>query len=207
MASSREELIKEYRVNEILDAARRVIGRHGFEGTTIDRVAEEARIAKGTIYLYFPKGKVDLLHAAVFEGLREIMAETHKLDRPQDPPLERIRNFILGQFQIHRSHRDFLKAFFLDSHFVTFAPGDERGEELRTMFSEHLNYSASILEAAMNSGTIRRMDPKFAAFMLSEMMTACLRRRLIGLTDTPVEDDAEALLELFLKGVQAAPCG
>ncbi|HEY6419407.1 MAG TPA: TetR family transcriptional regulator [Candidatus Binataceae bacterium] len=207
MASSREELIKEYRVNEILEAARRVIGRHGFEGTTIDRVAEEARIAKGTIYLYFPKGKVDLLHAAVFEGLRAIMAETHKLDRPQDPPLERVRHFVLGQFRILSSHQDFLKAFELDKSFVTFAPGDALGEKLRSLLSEYLDYAASILEAAARGGAIRPVDPKFAAFILSEMTTACLRRRLIGLADTPVEDDAEALLDLFLRGVQAAPCG
>ncbi|MGH7864881.1 MAG: helix-turn-helix domain-containing protein, partial [Candidatus Binataceae bacterium] len=62
MATSREELIKEYRVAEILDATRRVIGRYGFQGATIDRVAEEAKVAKGTIYLYF-ETKDSLLHA------------------------------------------------------------------------------------------------------------------------------------------------
>ena len=46
---TKEAVLKEYRVRELMEAARRVIGRYGFEGTTIDRVAEEAHVAKGTI--------------------------------------------------------------------------------------------------------------------------------------------------------------
>src|SRR5580658_10668351 len=114
MASSREELIKEYRVNEILDAARRVIGRHGFEGTTIDRVAEEARIAKGTIYLYFPN-KDALLHSAVVEGLRDLTRELTNTDDPTRPPIERLASLIRNMFKTQRSHEDFFKALILDS--------------------------------------------------------------------------------------------
>ena len=119
---TKEAVLKEYRIRELMEAARRVIGRHGFEGTTIDRVAEEAHVAKGTIYLYF-SNKEDLLHAAVFEGLRSMIDETRRSDRTDLPPLERLRAFVKGQFEIQSSNQDFLKAFFLESKFVTFEPG------------------------------------------------------------------------------------
>ncbi len=202
--ATREEVIKEYRVREILEAAHRVIGRYGFEGTTIDRVAEEAKVAKGTIYLYFDN-KDDLLHAAVLEGLRALAAESYQGDRPDLPPLERISNFVRYQFRLQTSHQDFLKAFILESSFVTFEPGDERGEELRRLYAEYLDFVASMLRSAVEAGAIRRVDPQLAAFLLTEMITGCLRRRLMNLSSTPIEDDAEAVLELFLKGVQAAP--
>jgi AcrR family transcriptional regulator len=48
---TKEDLLKEYRVREILEAARCVMARYGMQGTTVDRVAEEAKVAKGTIYL------------------------------------------------------------------------------------------------------------------------------------------------------------
>ncbi len=201
--ATREEVIKEYRVREILEAAHRVIGRYGFEGTTIDRVAEEAKVAKGTIYLYF-NNKDDLLHAAVLEGLRAIIAESYQGDRPGSPPLERIGNFVRHQFGIQSTNQDFLKAFFLESSFVTFEPGDERGEELRRLYAEYLDFVASMLRAAIETGAIRPVDPHLVAFMLSEMITGCLRRRLMNLASGPVENDAETVLELFLKGVQAA---
>src|SRR5258708_20718411 len=105
---TKEEVIKEYRLREILAAARRVMGRYAMAGTTIDRVAEEAGVAKGTIYLYF-SSKDDLVHAAVLEGLREIMQETIRSDDPSKPPIERIRDLILSQYRIEASNQEFLK--------------------------------------------------------------------------------------------------
>jgi AcrR family transcriptional regulator len=199
---TKEEVLKEFRAREILEAARRVVGRFGFEGTTIDRVAEEAKVAKGTIYLYF-RNKDVLLHAAILEGLRAMIAETEAGDLPDAPPLKRIEALVHSQFRIQASNQDFLKAFFLESSFVNFEPGDARGEELRAVYIDHLNYLASILKAAIDAGALRPIDPQFAAFMLTEIMTGCLRRRLIGLTSTPVEEDADEVLELFLRGVIA----
>lgn len=203
--TTKEAILKAYRVRELMEAARRVIGRYGFEGTTIDRVAEEAHVAKGTIYLYF-SNKEDLLHAAVFEGLRAMIEETRRADQPDLPPLERLRAFVKTQFKIQSTNQDFLKAFFLESKFVTFEPGDERGEALRGLYADHLGYIASILKSAIDIGVFRKIDPEFAAFALTEMMTGCLRRRLLGLVDTPSEEDANAVLDLFLRGTVAQPC-
>jgi AcrR family transcriptional regulator len=199
---TKEEVLKEFRAREILEGARRVIGRFGFEGTTIDRVAEEAKVAKGTIYLYF-RNKDVLLHAAILEGLRTMIAETQAGDLADGPPLERIKVLVHHQFRIQASYQDFLKAFFLESSFVNFEPGDARGEELRAVYIDYLNFVATIVKSAMDAGALRRIDPHFAAFVLTEIMTGCLRRRLIGLATTPLEDDADEVLELFLRGVIA----
>ena len=58
------------------------------------------------------------------------------------------------------------------------------------------------MRCAADKGAIRAIDPQLAAFMLSEMMNGCLRRRLVGLADTPPEADAEAVIDLFLHGVR-----
>jgi len=199
---TKEAVLKEYRVRELMDAARRVIGRHGFEGTTIDRVAEEAHVAKGTIYLYF-SNKEDLLHAAVFQGLRGLIEETRRADREDLPPLERLRAMVRTQFRIQNSNQDFLKAFFLESKFVAFEPGDERGEALRSLYTDFLDYLVSILQSAIDAGAFRRIDPQLAAFVLSEMISGCMRRRLLGLVDTAAEEDADSILDLFLRGTVA----
>ena len=55
---------KQQRQAEILAAAFEVFAAHGFEATRIDEVAQRARIAKGTIYLYF-RDKEHLFRAMV----------------------------------------------------------------------------------------------------------------------------------------------
>ncbi len=203
--TTREEVIKEFRVREILEAARKVMAGFGMKGTTIDRVAEEAKVAKGTIYLYFPKGKDDLVHAAVVEGLRAMVAETVSADDPSKPPVERIRSLILNQYRIQASNQDFLKTLIIGNS-LDIELESAQGHEFMRVYSDFLDFGAGVLQSAIDCGAIRMLDPKFAAFMLSEMITGSLRRRLLKLTTSPIESDAEAVAELFLSGIQKTPC-
>src|SRR5258705_5079565 len=50
---SKEEVVQEYRIQSIQEATMRVIARKGMAAATMQEIAEEAGVAKGTIYLYF----------------------------------------------------------------------------------------------------------------------------------------------------------
>lgn len=197
---TKEEVIKEFRVREILEAARRVMARYGMQGTTVDRVAEEAKVAKGTIYLYF-LSKDELVHAAVLEGLREMSAETVRSDDPSKPPLDRIRNLILAQYRIQASNQDFLKTLIIGNS-LDIELESQAGRDFMRVYAGHLDFVSSVLQNAIDRGAIRPVDSQFAAFMLGEMITGSLRRRLLKLATTPIEADADAVVELFLRGLQ-----
>lgn len=73
--AERKEREKEQRRNLILDAAERVFFSRGMEFSTMDEVAEEAELSKGTLYLYF-RSKEDIRFAIFQRGaaiLKEIM--------------------------------------------------------------------------------------------------------------------------------------
>ncbi|WP_333649983.1 TetR/AcrR family transcriptional regulator [Candidatus Binatus sp.] len=201
---TKEEVIKEYRVREILEAARRVMARYGMQGTTVDRVAEEAKVAKGTIYLYFDT-KDELVNAAVIEGLREMTAEVLASDDSSMPPLDRIRKLILAHFRMLASNQDFLKTLIIGNS-LDIELESQPGREFMRVYAAHVDFVASVLQDAIDHGAIRRIDPQFAAFMLGEMLTGSLRRRLLKLASSPLESDAEAVVELFLKGIATIPC-
>ena len=197
---TKEEVIKEFRVREILEAARRVMARYGMQGTTVDRVAEEAKVAKGTIYLYF-QSKDELVHAAVLEGLREMVAETVRSDDPSMQPLDRIRNLILAQYRIQASNQDFLKTLIIGNS-LDIEVESQAGRDFMRVYAGYLDFVASVLQDAIDRGAIRPIDSQFAGFMLGELITGSLRRRLLKLASTPLEADADAVVELFLRGIQ-----
>ena len=197
---TKEEVIKEFRVREILEAARRVMARYGMQGTTVDRVAEEAKVAKGTIYLYF-QSKDELVHAAVLEGLREMVAETVRSDDSSMPPLDRIRNLILAQYRIQASNQDFLKTLIIGNS-LDIEGESQAGRDFMRVYAGYLDFVASVLQDAIDRGAIRPIDSQFAGFMLGELITGSLRRRLLKLASTPLEADADAVVELFLRGIQ-----
>jgi len=83
----RKEREREQRRFDILESARVAFGKHGLEHTSMDRIAQEAELAKGTLYLYF-KNRDELLMALLVHDfgllIDEIEATVAKRTTPQE---------------------------------------------------------------------------------------------------------------------------
>src|SRR5262249_37656789 len=84
--SPRGRSAKEGKRTAILDAALRLFGRYGYRRTSIDDIANEAEIPKGTVYLGF-KGRGEIFRA-VCEGLSAGVRDKAERARPLDDPLQ-----------------------------------------------------------------------------------------------------------------------
>ena len=51
---SKADVLRDFRTDQILDAATLVFGRLGYANASIERIAEEAGVARSTVYVYFP---------------------------------------------------------------------------------------------------------------------------------------------------------
>ena len=67
----RREREKEHRRRTILKAAKKLIGRYGVDGMSMNQLAESTELNKATLYLYF-SNKDDLIDAIVFEALTQL---------------------------------------------------------------------------------------------------------------------------------------
>ena len=72
--AERKEREKLQRRFDIIDAAEKIFFTKGFESATMDDVAMEAELSKGTLYLYF-KSKEDLQFAIFMRGLDILMSK------------------------------------------------------------------------------------------------------------------------------------
>ena len=72
---TKKEVVSEFRRAGILKAARKVFARHGYDGATMDDVAEACSIAKGTLYLYF-KSKRQIYLGVLKEDLHSLREAT-----------------------------------------------------------------------------------------------------------------------------------
>src|SRR6266446_3082152 len=68
VAASQRNAFIEARRTELLAVALQVFALRGFDATTVDDIAREAGISKGTVYLYFPSKE------AILEGLVSLYA-------------------------------------------------------------------------------------------------------------------------------------
>src|SRR4029453_15669474 len=74
-ARTKEDILTAYCRNALLKAAGRVFAECAFEAATVERVAQEADVAKGTTYLYY-RSKQSIYDAALGHGLTELEART-----------------------------------------------------------------------------------------------------------------------------------
>ncbi|MEV5444987.1 TetR family transcriptional regulator [Streptomyces sp. NPDC052644] len=89
---------QEARRRRILDASVRLAGRGGFDAVQMREVAEEAEVALGTLYRYFPS-KVHLLVATMRDQLDGLHGTLRKRPPHGDGPAERVAETLMRAFR------------------------------------------------------------------------------------------------------------
>ncbi len=200
VTSGKEELVRDFRVREILEAARRVVARNGFQGVTIDRVAEEAKIAKGTVYLYFHT-KEELLKAAVEQGMVNFTSQIRAEVAEVSQPLEKLCRLVEAALELSDSQRDFFKTLLLERNFLAAAPSHPEAAQMLDLYLSYIQFIASVIQEGVDAGVLRSHDVEVSAFALNEAMRGCFQQRALGLTSRTAIDDANILLDLFFHGI------
>src|SRR3954470_9574883 len=97
--AARKEREFKRREGEILDAAARLFERDDWQLVTIERIAQEAEIGKGTVYLHFPS-KEAIYGRLALEFAGGVLDELRRIDTAL-PPVERLREAIRVFFEAH----------------------------------------------------------------------------------------------------------
>ena len=199
-ATKKEDVLREFRVREILDAACRVVARHGFQGATVERVAEEAEIAKGTIYLYF-QNKDGLFTAAVEQGMQNFTSQLRAQVAEALTPIEKLQRLIEVSLQLSDTYRDFFKTLLLERNFLAASPNHPEAAHMLDLYLAHIRFMQEIIQDGVRVGIFRSHNVEASAFALNEAIRGCFQQRALGLTARPVAEDASILLDLFFNGV------
>lgn len=99
----KEQLLNAEKLETILDAATRVFIQYGYQKTTMDDVAREAMIGKGTIYHYF-SSKEDIFVAILKKAQTEIFEELTKKISESDSFEERLKLFFIAPYTSFMAH-------------------------------------------------------------------------------------------------------
>jgi AcrR family transcriptional regulator len=104
--NERKEREKQRRRKEILDAAERVFFSKGVESATMDEVAAEAELSKGTLYLYF-KNKNELLHGINERALEVLLKAFKKAVAKKGTGFEKVKALGESYYEYYKKHPDY----------------------------------------------------------------------------------------------------
>ncbi|GAB7006364.1 TetR/AcrR family transcriptional regulator [Nocardioides sp. AN3] len=154
----------EDRKRDIVLAAARLFHRTGFHNTSMRDIAEEAGLAKGSIYHYF-KRKDEILYFVLEEWVA-MLSDRHdaRVDEGANPS-ELIEGVISDIFELMAEHRGHVAAFFESYR--------DLADQDRSVVRDHrLIYRAKIEEAfrrGIKSGEFKEVDVKLATLALFGM--------------------------------------
>ena len=201
-ARSKEEVVQEFRVHSIQDAAMRVIARKGMAAATMQEIAEEAGVAKGTIYLYF-RDRDELVEKTFETAITQLVERVEKAMAAESAIEEKIRGAMSAKFAFFRENREFFRLYMS----LRMPEGDAQQQRRQKRTCEP-QYRASVarlsdqLAQAMDRGEIRRTDPARLALFIVEGSNAIVVERVKEETPPPEEDDVEFVMQVIMGGIR-----
>jgi len=200
---TREQVLRDFRTDQILEAARRVIGEIGFAEASIDRIAEAAGVARSTLYVYFD-GKEDLLNQCIAQLRLGLGERVRQAVEEASGTEERLAAFLASHFEYVGKVRDFFRAVMavrgVDPFFSP-PGGGGTPPELETIRAESGAVVETILKDAVASGEIPARNLPAALELLAVLIYGALMRRAQQAEPGPAADEAQRLAAAFLWGV------
>ena len=186
----------EYKRRSLHEAAIRLLCRDGADGLTMESLAREVGVAKGTLYLHVADKQtlLDEVVQEVFEPLFTIIDEV--LDGPGDAK-DKLRDYSRRYCRFFAERERLLRVLLYERR-VTHAKLDRFRNPRYRRVQEKL---ARVLEAGVRARQLRPLDAPRAAMIFLEMNFALCALRLDQPAPAAPDADAELVSGLFLNGM------
>lgn len=187
---------------EILDAARELFSRDGYENFSMRKLAKRIEHSPTTIYLYF-RDKDEILFCLCEELFEELYGELAALRHGGGRPLEILRSALRMYVEYGVANPEHYKVAFFNSQTVYGSPHEYLAND--TMSRRAYFYYRDLVAECSCSAQLRPMD----ADLLAQVLWAGVHgivAAIIFTRDFPLVDTAELLETMvgaLMKGLKA----
>lgn len=178
----------------------RVIARKGIAAATMQDIADEAGVAKGTIYLYF-RDRDELVEKTFENAMSQLHVQVDAALEAEGTFEQRLRAMLAAVTSFFETNREFFRLY-LSMRLPEGSPQQQRRQKrtCQPQYQTRVERVAEVLGKAMDAGEIRRTDPRRLALFIIEGSNAVIIERVMS-EAPPSEDDVVFLTETILGGI------
>ncbi len=183
---------------KIINAATKVFAKKGFFNARISDIAKEAKVADGTIYLYF-NNKFDILISVFEEEISSMIEQvTNSLVLEPDPKLQ-LRIFATKHLTMMKKNKNLAEVIQIELRQSTKLIKDYRNNK----FSEYIDIISTIIKNGQAQNIYRAdIRPGIAKRAFFGALDEISRVWSLSLeTDYTVEETINQIMDIFLTGV------
>lgn len=196
--------IREKNSQRILEAAEKEFVKHGFKGTSMQAIADQAKLPKANVLYYF-KSK-NALYSAVLEAIIDRWnASVEKMSEDDDPKAT-LERYICEKVDLAITEPCASKIFAME--IIQGAPHLQ--EHLRGEVRDWFREKVRIMESWMEQGKMRKLNAEHLIFMIwsTTQHYADFDAQILTVTNRrEYEPDDVAEIKTFLCNMILAGCG
>jgi AcrR family transcriptional regulator len=177
----------------IIEAGLKLFANESYQAVTMDRVAEAAGVAKGTLYLYF-QSKEDLYLGILTDGMESLARNYQASVDPQADVKVRLRRAITVSIEFYDQRHDLLRLMMTEEPRMPEARNRLR-EEWRDRGVRFFN---SLIEEGVQSGAFRAIDARLATFAILGSIRSVM---LFYGAQRPVDQIGDELGEMVVRSL------
>jgi AcrR family transcriptional regulator len=198
---SKEEVVQEFRIQSIQEATMRVISRKGMAAATMQEIAEEAGVAKGTLYLYF-RDRDELVEKTFDSAMTQLHATIDAALSSEAPFEEKLRRVLAAKIEFFRDNREFFRLY-MSLRFPEGNAAQQRRQKrtCQPQYRSRIEQMAGVLREAMAKGEVREMDPLRLALLIVEGTNAIVIERVMEEPARDAAEDVELIASALLDGI------
>ncbi|HEY5382610.1 MAG TPA: TetR/AcrR family transcriptional regulator [Acidobacteriaceae bacterium] len=184
--TSRSRTLAGLRRAEILAAALKVFCKKGYTEARMEDVAAQAKIAKGTLYLYF-SSKAEIYSAAAHSGMEQLSTLAVERTAGIADFHTRLETLITVRLDFWMEQRSLYRML------LTVGRAPEHRKQTHAIINRAVASIQSVLEEGVRTGEVapQPLDPLAQAIV--DMMRGAIERRLDGLSKNTSAEDAREI--------------
>jgi AcrR family transcriptional regulator len=177
----------------ILEAGLKLFANESYQAVTMDRVAEGAGVAKGTLYLYF-QSKEDLYLGILNDGMETMMRNYQSTVDANADVRVRLRRAITLSVEFYDERRDLLRLMMTEEPRMAEARNRVRDE----WRDRGVRFFSSVIEEGIQNGSFRDEDPRLATYAIMGSIRSVM---LFYGSQRSVDEIGAELCDLIIRGL------
>ena len=192
-APTRKQVLTELRRQEILTAAIRLFGKKGFAATCVGDIADAAKIAKGTVYLYFAS-KEEMYSTAVRLAMTQLQEIADERLRDIKGVRQRLAMAISVRMEFWNEQQSLYRLL------LTVGREPRHRRQTQEFLRAGHAYFLAILREGEAAGKLpAAADIDMLAWAILDLTRGANERRMDKLTDRTPQQDAATITSFALE--------
>ena len=183
--------------DNIIEAAVKIIAQNGYHNSQVSKIAREAGVADGTIYLYF-QNKEDILISVFNNKMSQFINHIREKTEQIEEPLDKLKNLI----RLHFSSLEADRNLALVTQIELRQSNPSIREAISEIIRQYYILIEDILKMGIDKGVIKKdLDVKLARKMIFGSLDEVVTCWVLSKKQYKLTDSVDSLFLLLVNGL------